>query len=254
MMKRILFAIAVVMGFVFHSGAVENEKLNYVVTYKWGLIQKDAGDVEIYRKPHGPGYELKLLAKTKPWADKIYKLRDTLVSVTDKERYRPLNYVYIAHEKNKYKRDDIKFDYSGEKVKGFTRKYRENKDGKVFESSAEIEGFFPAYDMLSVYFFLRDIDYSKLKAGETVNATIFSGDKVENLKVWCEGKETIKLRDKSEHEAWHILFTFTSKGGKKSSDDINCWVSTDDKHIPLLIIGNLPIGQVRVHYLPEGSS
>ena len=228
--------------------ASTTEKLNYVVTYKWGLIQKDAGDVEITKKPHPQGYELRLVAKTKPWADKIYRLRDTLVSVTNTNKYSPVHYTYIAHEKNKYRKDDIKFVYSGKSVKGHAEKYKENKKGEVVHSTNVLEGSGPVYDMLSVYFFLREIEYSNLKPGETVKATIFSGSKEEFLEVRCEGKENIELRDKSVHEAWHILFKFTQKGGTKSSDDINCWISTKEPHIPLLIVGNLPIGQVRVNY------
>lgn len=229
--------------------ATTTEKFNYVVTYKWGLIQKDAGDVEIIKKPHGDGYELKLIAKTKPWADHVYKVRDTLISVTHAEKYRPIHYTYIAHEKNKYRKDDIHFSYAGNTVKGASKKYKEDKNGNINETSANLEASGAVYDMLSVYFFLRDIDYSSLKPGETVNATIFSGSKQENLTVRCEGKETVELRDKSKHEAWHIVFKFTQGAGKKSSDDINCWISTDPSHVPLLIVGNLPIGQVRVHHV-----
>lgn len=226
------------------------ETLKYVVTYKWGLIQKDAGDVLITRIPKGNGYELKLIAKTKPWADKIYKVRDTLISITERENYRPLKYTYIAHEKNKYRRDDIKFLYSGNHIKGEAKKYKEDKNGNISESDHILESQIDAYDMLSVYFWLRNIEYAKLKPGETVNATIFSGSKEENLQVRCEGKEKIILRDKTEHETWHIVFKFTQQGGKKSSDDINCWISTADPNIPLLIVGNLPIGTVRVNYVP----
>lgn len=247
-MKQLIIIFALVFMTVCGAVANTHEKLNYVVTYKWGLIQKDAGDVEITKKDKGNGYELKLVAKTKPWADKIYKLRDTLVSVTEKEHYRPLQYTYIAHEKNKYRKDDIKFTYNGNSVKGLAEKYKEDKKGEIKHSTNILEGTFPTYDMLSVYFFLRDIDYASLKPGESVKATIFSGSKEEFLDVRCEGKEKIQLRDKSEHEAWHILFKFTQKGGSKSSDDINCWISTTPPHIPLLIIGNLPIGQVRVNY------
>lgn len=227
-----------------------SEKLNYVVTYKWGLIHKDAGEVEITRQPKGNGYELKLVAKTKPWADRIFKVRDTLISVTSKEKYRPESYTYIAHEKNRYKRDNLRFSYSGNKVRATGDKYREKKDGRIKTGTIDLEGGAPAYDMLSVYFFLRDIDFASLKPGETINANIFSGDKVEQLKVRCEGIEKVKLRDKSEREAWHVLFNFTQEGGKKSSDDINCWISTDSSKIPLLIIGTLPVGQIRVNYVP----
>lgn len=247
-MKRLIFTLSLLITLAITAYAGSPETLYYVVTYKWGLIQKDAGDVKITKHDQGDKYELRLVAKTRPWADRIYRLRDTLVSVTKKEKYAPLTYTYIAHEKNKYRRDDIKFTYSGNTVKGDAKKYKSDKNGNVTGDTHQLEGTFPAYDMLSVYFFLRDIDYANLKPGESIHATIFSGSKEEFLDVRCEGKEMITLRDKTEHEAWHILFKFTQKGGTKSSDDIDCWISTAAPHIPLLIIGNLPIGQVRVNY------
>lgn len=247
-MKRFFFILIALLATI-GIFASENEKFNYVVTYKWGLIQKDAGEVEITKRPKGDGYELKLIAKTKPWADHVYKVRDTLISVTQKEKYRPIQYTYIAHEKNKYRRDNIKFSYSGNKVTGQSQKFKEDKNGNVNLTESTLEATGAVYDMLSVYFFLRDIDYSNLKPGETVNASIFSGSKEENLAVRCEGKEKIQLRDKTEHEAWHIVFKFTQGAGKKSSDDINCWISTAPDHTPLLIVGNLPIGTIRVHYV-----
>lgn len=247
-MKRILIVYALIIFGAFVAFASGNESFRYVVTYKWGLIQKDAGDVTITKAPKDAGYELKMIASTKPWADKIYKVRDTLISVTEKEKYRPIRYSYIAHEKNKFRRDEIKYTYSGNQVKGFSEKYEEDKKGNITKSSHELQGTIPTYDMLSVYFFLRDLEYANMKPGDTVHATIFSGSKEENLNVRFEGIENVELRDKSQHEAWHIVFKFTQKGGKKSSDDINCWISTTPQRIPLLIVGNLPIGQIRVHY------
>lgn len=230
--------------------ATESEKLNYVVTYKWGLIHKAAGDVEIHKNPQGNGYELKLIAKTRPWADKIFKVRDTLISVTQKEKYKPVTYTNIAHEKNRFKKDIIKFSRAGNQVKGNVERYKEDKKGNVKHSFKELEATGETYDMLSVYFLLRELDYNTMKTGEVFKANIFSGSKKENLEVKCIGKETIKLQDKTEHEAWHIQFKFTQGEGKKSSDDINCWVSTQPSHIPLLIVGNLPVGTVRVNYVP----
>ena len=248
-MKKLFLSILCLLILSVVANAAGTEKYKYVVTYKWGLIQKDAGDVVITHVPKGDGYELKLTAKTKPWADKVYKVRDTLISVTSREKYRPIRFSHIAHEKNKYRHDEIKFSYSGNKVYGRSEKYKEDKNGKITSSVHQLEGAIPTYDMLSVYFFLRDLDYSKMKAGETINATIFSGSKSENLQVRCKGKETIKLRDNTEREAWHIVFKFTQHGGKKSSDDISCWISTAAPHIPLQIVGSLPIGQIKVHYV-----
>ena len=113
----------------------------------------------------------------------------------------------------------------------------------------KLTGSGEVYDMLSVFYFLRNIDYSKLQKGETVKATVFSGSKAETITIRCVGTEEIKLRDKSKREAYHIKFKFTTAGKKKSSDDIDTWISTDATHIPLLVVGSLPVGQVKCCYV-----
>lgn len=248
-MKKTILLSILLIAFSFIGKAQTLETLNYVVTYKWGLIQKDAGDVVITKKRAGDGYELKLIAKSKPWADKIYKLRDTLTSYTGKEKYMPEKYIYVAHEKNTYRHDEIKFTYTDGIVKGWVERYKEGKDGKISRGNATLEGSGAVYDMLSVFFFLRDLNYSAMRQGDKVVTTVFSGEKKERLEIRYEGIENVKLKDKSEHETWHIVFKFTQDGGKKSSDDINCYVSTLGSHIPLLIVGTLPVGQIRINYM-----
>lgn len=227
------------------------ETLNYVISYKWGLISKDSGDATITVTPKGEGYELKLIGKTRSWADKFFKIRDTLISNVRKDLYLPDHYTRIAHEGGKYGRDDIQFIRKGNKVEGISKKTRQAKDGTISQSEQNLEGEGAVYDMLSAFFFIRHLDYHNLKEGEEVKAMMFSGTMAEQLTVKCKGKEKIKLKDKTEQEAWHITFKFTSGGGKKSSDDIDCWISTDPQHIPLLVVGNLTIGQIRCAYVPQ---
>lgn len=250
-MKRLITIIFLYI-FVFQafSSSPENEVINYVVSYKWGLIQKDAGDAVITRKPHKDGYELKLIGITKPWADRIYKLRDTLVSIVDKKDFIPHKYIRMAHEKGRYSYDELNFQHKDGITKGTGTKFRQKKNGEIYQKDINVEGVAPAYDLLSVFFFLKNLDFSSMKPGEVIETAILSGDQSEKLTVTCSGKEKIKLKDKTERNAWHILFKFTSQGGKKSSDDINCWISDDDARIPLLVIASLPIGQIRCHYVP----
>lgn len=53
----------------------KDEKLHYVISYKWGLIHKDAGDASLSLRRNGANYDLMLAAKTKPWADKVYMVQ-----------------------------------------------------------------------------------------------------------------------------------------------------------------------------------
>ena len=131
---------------------------------------------------------------------------------------------------------------------GHTKRIR-MKEGasKVTENTLTASG--PVYDMLSVFYYLRKLDYGQLSRNKIYTATVFSGNKKETIRIHCLGKKKLKLKDKSEREAWHIRFNFTQEGGRKSSDDMDTWISTDVAHIPLYLVGKLPVGEVRAYYL-----
>lgn len=225
-----------------------NETLRYVISYKWGLIHKDAGEATLSLRHNGSNYEVMLAAKTKPWADKIYQVRDTLKGTIRIKDLKPLSYTKITHEKDKYARDEIKYSHTGNSTIGKTKKIRNKKGSNIItENSLSATG--PVYDMLSIFYYLRQLDYAQLSKNKIYTATIFSGNKKETIKIKSLGLEKIKLKDKSEKEAYHIKFNFTSSGGKKSSDDIDTWISTDTSHYPLYLVGRLPIGEVRAYFL-----
>ncbi len=218
-----------------------NETLRYVITYKWGLITKDSGDATLSLKNQGSKYYIQLTGKTRPWADGLFKVRDTLVSVMDKAKFRPISYTKVAHEGDKYAKDVIEYTYTGNHVSGKATKYRDKK-GKISTDNIDLNADGDTFDMLSVFYWIRSIDPAKMTDGKKVTATLFSGSHEETVKIWKVGEGQVKMRDGTKRDAWHIRFTFTSKGGKKTSDDIDAWLSKDSKRIPLEIKGSLPIG------------
>lgn len=227
-----------------------DETLKYVITYKWGLITKDSGDATLSLKNQGSKYYIKLTGKTRPWADGMFRVRDTLISVMDKEKFRPISYTKVAHEGDKYSKDVIEYSYSGANVSGKATKYREKK-GTIKTENLDLSATGDTFDMLSVFYWLRTIDPATLPVGKKVTATLFSGTHEETVKIWKAGEKTIKMRDGAKREAWHLKFTFTSKGGKKTSDDIDAWISKDGKRIPLEIKGSLPLGHVCAYLVKD---
>lgn len=228
--------------------AFSNETLRYVISYKWGMVHKDTGEATLSLRNSGGKYNITLTAKTKPWADKIFMVRDTLRSTVTASGLKPVSYSKITHEGGKYARDDIKFSVSGSTVKATSTRVKEKK-GKRTTSSATMSATSPAYDMLSVFYYLRILDFPKMQKGHSYKASIFSGKQVETLNIKLIGVEKIKLRDKRTLEAYHIRFNFTSEGKKKSSADMDTWISTDSRHIPLLLEGSLPVGKVKCYYV-----
>lgn len=225
-----------------------NETLRYVVTYKWGMISKDTGEATLTLRNQGPNYSILLTGRTKPWADKLFTVRDTLRATVRKTGFKPLTYEKIAHEGGKYGKDHIVYSYSGNNVAGQCTKYRDKK-GEISTSEFSLHAQREAYDMLTIFYYLRNVDYNKLTPQQRIKTTIFSGSKEETITIRSLGKERIKLRDGSHRETYHIKFSFTSGGGKKSSADLDAWISTDQRHIPLQVEGSLPIGKVKCYYL-----
>lgn len=251
MYKRLYLLLIALVTLAIKSSATgfSNEDLHYVISYKWGLIHKDAGDATLSVRNKGNNYLLMLTAKTKPWADKFYQVRDTLSGTVRKSDFKPLSYTKISHEKGKYGKDEITYSYSGANATGFCKRFRQGKDGNISQSEKTLNASGPVYDMLSVFYYLRLVNYAELTQGKVIKATVFSGSKSETITIHSLGKEKIKLRDKSEHEAYHIQFNFTTGGKKKSSEDIDTWISADSSHIPLYLVGKLPVGQVRVYFV-----
>lgn len=250
MMRRILFVfISIIISVQCLAVTFHNETLHYVISYKWGLIHKDAGDATLSLRQRGQHYDLMLAGKTRPWADKIYMTRDTLLGTINKADLSPVSYTKITHEKDHHDRTEISYTRFRGVTKGETVKYK-TRNGKTTVKRHKITGTGPVFDMLSIFYYLRTLDYDRLTEKHYVyKATVFSGSRSETVTIRCEGRKKIKLRNKQTREAFHIRFKFTTGGGTKSSDDIDAWISTDSRHIPLYLVGKLPVGEVRAYYV-----
>lgn len=221
------------------------EVLRYNVTYKWGLISKNAGTAKLTVTPKDAGYRAELCARSDSWADHIYKVRDTLISVMD-SRLQPLLYEKRAHEDGKFSHDVISYKYSDDKVDGYCTRFRD-KNGTVSTEHTELTATLPTADMLSIYFFIRKIDFPAMKPGETVAVNMFSGKRKELLTLTYTGIENITI-GKRTYRCYAVSFRFTTDGKKKSSESMTGWITTDADRIPVRITGTLPIGKIHVLY------
>ena len=247
------YFITLLLGFIMLGASANditfaNERLNYKVLYKWGLVQQQAGTASLTITNKDDLYITKLTARTDPWADPIYTVRDTLNGKIKKAGFLPLFYEKIAHEGNDYKHDIVKYSRTGDKVYGYcTRVERDVKKNTGLKKEHIISGTGATVDMLSVFYYMRSINYDKMKKGEEMKLNIFSGKYKEFLTIKYLGTETIEHEGK-KHKCYHITFTFTQKGNKKTSDDMWAWISTDSHRIPIKLEGTLAVGKVQCFY------
>ena len=233
-----------------HSQNVfENETLNYKVMFKWGLINKQAGRATLTLRNTPHTYVSQLTARSESWADNFYCVRDTLNGLMSRTpAMRPISYERIAHEGNDHKHETVSYSYPAPgSVHGFCNRKVLKKDKEAAESSLELRAEGTTVDILTSFYFMRTLPFDKWKPGHKEIVTIFSGKRKEVLTIRYEGLTDLKF-DGETRRAYHITFTFTSKGGKKTSDDMEAWISTGKERIPLRMEGKLPVGKVRCIY------
>lgn len=247
--KRILSVAAAFFAVVTFAFAAEfaNESLDYKVKYKWGLINKQAGHATLTLRNVGEDYIVKLTAASEPWADRFFEVRDTLNGVIGRDGLQSKFYEKIAHEGGEYKHDTVKFGYIGTKVTGDCTRRVVKKGVERVNQQLSLEAEGTTVDMLSAFYYMRAIPYEQWHAGQSETITIFSGKRKEDLTIKYHGVETVKA-DKKEFRCYHITFIFTSDGGRKTSDDMDAWISADSRRIPVRMEGKLPVGKVHCVY------
>lgn len=231
--------------FSIKSDAIENETLNYKIVYRWGIINKQAGRASITLSKINNGMlKAKMCARTEPWADHFYRVRDTLYSTFSSKTYLPINYIRIAHENGSYAKDVLKIN-QGVVTTADINLYRCKKNSNdTTTTTNSLSTVGPAVDLLSSLYYLRTLRFSNLTVGEKSTITIFSGKRKEQLHFIFNGPKTIDF-DGKKTRVLEVEFTFTSDSGKTTSDPIKAWLTDDSSHIPLKIEGKLKIGKVQ---------
>lgn len=228
---------------------LKNETLNYKVMFRWGLIHKQAGTAQLSIRSHGDRYRTLLTARSDPWADRYFRLRDTLSGIVLKDGFRPERYENISHEDGDYKHDIVSYDNTSTKTVRATciHKSKKKKNANITSKTINLESTGVALDMLSMYYYMRWLDFPRMSSGQTSKLHIFSGRKKELLTITYQGKEKLKY-DGKNYQTYHIKFTFTSDSGKQTSDPMDAWISADNDRIPLKLEGKLKVGKVQCLY------
>lgn len=141
-----------------HSYTLTNETLHYDIVYHWGLIWKHAGSATLSIKKSGYNYDASLSARTISWADKVFRVRDTLSCTIQPSGMRPIVYRKASHEGKHSGIDIVRYSYNGNTSLAECTRIRPGKANNVVRLQANGQ----AYDMLSIFFYIRALDYKAM--------------------------------------------------------------------------------------------
>lgn len=241
LLSLLLLAVCILTAGAADPAPLRSETLEYQVHYKWGPVNKHTADVTVSLRPEGRRWRSTLHGATRPWADRIMKVRDTLVS-TFAPNFLPDRYEKHAHEGSHRKLDIVDFSYRGRHAAGDAIR-REWKDGRLTvdrRNDWHADGM--VVDMMSLFYYMRRLDLQDWPQGKSIRLTVFSGKCREALTVTYQGLETVTAGNR-RYQCYKLSFRFVADDGKVS-DDFRAWISTDPRRLPVRLQGSLPIGSV----------
>lgn len=234
----------------------QKEALTYDVYFHMGFIWAKAGrGVLSFYDEKGiddqPRLHGQLAAKSLSVVEHIMKVRDTLdcwmspqylpieyCKKTNEGSYRAVerNYVTTTLKAGETIMEPSRVDSSNVEIRRWRNK--KGNDSRLHSVKA------PAYDMLSVFYAIRKLDFDKMKTGEAQRFAIFTGVKQQWMSVQFRGAENCKLRNGTTHKAWRLELTFATKD--QDTTPLQVWLARTPDHRPLKVIIQLKrIGSVQ---------
>lgn len=217
------------------------ETLDYNLYFKYGIIMAKAGTADYTIRQstaNGAALSARLTFRTSSTFDRIFKIRDTLVTYQKSDLTPILHKKYLHEGKTEYVETMNYLSFGNEYTK--VRSIRQTPGGNVkFDTLlvANQEG----HDMLNIFMFVRQIDYSSLKEGNSSELVCFVGLDIVKLRIFYRGKKNYEdggfLYKTLKFDVDVVDKTFA-----ESKRAIEIWVSDDENHIPIRIKAKLKIG------------
>lgn len=255
-MKRLAFGILAVLflsAFLQEGNElfplIKNEsfKRGEVIHFKmtYGIFTVGKGSVNIaptyYKINNRDCFKVDVRGKTVGMVDWVADVDDQWGAYIDTAALIPHQFYRKIREGN-YKKDEwTNFDHLNRKieVKSFNHKTGKYKDPQYFDAPEHIR------DMIGGFLYLRVMDFSKLKVGDTVAISGFFEDEFYKMNIIYKGKENIKLKV-GKVRALKFQPVMPKNKVFDGENSVTAWFSDDRNRIPLKIDANMFIGSAGV--------
>ena len=220
------------------------EVINFKMTYGFFTIGKGMVNINpnYFTFNNRPCFKVDISGKTVGMVDWVADVDNKYGAYIDTVSILPLQF-YRRQREGNYKKDEwTNFDHINKKIEVKTL---DNKTSKMKDPPMYYEAPEHVRDMVSGFLYLRVMDFSKLKVGDTITVKGFFEDEFFKLKIVYKGKETIKI--KSGHIRTLVFKPVMPKNKIFDGENsITAWFSDDKNRIPVKINANMFIGSAGV--------
>lgn len=209
----------------------EGEKLSYKL--KYGMLSAANGVLSVNKSKlqfsNKNTFHLSAYGQTSSAFSIFFTVKNKYDSYIDGNTYQPYLYTEDIRENSYTRKEYATFDHRNHTVKG--------AKGTFKSPTSQL------FDLVSAYYFARNLDLSTLKAGDSFKIPYFLNDEVEELKVSYVGTEKIKT---ALGTVDCIKLNPEIKPGRifKKDSKLYLWVTNDGNRIPVKAQVEIIIGSI----------
>ena len=222
------------------------EKLEYKVYYNWKAVWMGAAfasfEVNETIKDGRPVLHTYAVGQTLKRYNWFYKVNDIYQSYLDAETYQPVHFIREIEEGSYSKQLEYYFNHESQEVfidymirKGKTKYEDETRDIKNC-----------TFDLLSIVYHTRNIDYSNMEINDSIPLNLFMDGRMYDVGVRFLGRDTLE----TEHGTFRcVKISPTLLNGYifDGDEEMTIWATDDENKVPLLIESPLNVGAVKAY-------
>ena len=164
----------------------------------------------------------------------FFEVDDLYESYFDKETIKPYIFKRKINEGGYKKHRITNFNYQTKKA--YVQDFTQQKDTSV--------AFTNVQDMMSSFYYLRNIDVESLKKGDEIKLDMFMDSQIYPFKLRFLGKQVIKTKF---GKVKSLIFRPLVQSGRifKAQESVTIWITDDANKIPIKLMASLSVGSLR---------
>lgn len=217
------------------------EELVYKIYYNWNFMWLSAGEVVFRVYEDGSEYHLSARGRTYSSYEWFFEVRDNYDSYISKETLLPRLSIRDIKEGNYERYDKVTFDQNRHRATSVKGRSRADATPEDFN----LDGCM--HDILSIMYYLRNIDVESMNAGQEIPVKIFFDRETFPLKIKYLGTENnTKVKGMGRYKTYKLSPQLIAGEVFKEGDEMSVYVSRDKNKIPVLIESPVSVGSVKV--------
>lgn len=213
------------------------EKLNYRIHY--GFLNAGTATLTALktRYQNTPHFYVKGVGRTTGAVRAIFKVNDLYESFINSSTGLPSFYVRNVQEGNYTQHFESVFNQSNHTIILTDRKNPEN-GSRVINTVRGVQ------DMISAFYYLRNLDPDELRPGAVIRMNIWISDELFPFQLKVLGTENIKTKF-GTIDCLKIIPSVLSGRVFKDNESVTMWVTNDRNHLPVSIKAELAVGSLK---------